>query len=271
MTTTLVGSSSQRTNRVLFVLAVLLALVAAVLVFAALSRGGGEEEATAPVTASVVVASHDIPARTKLTEEMMEVREVPPDTMLRGAFSATAPLIGQVTRYPLVQGEQMTAVKVGPQAQEENGLSFVIPPGRRGLAVSVSEVTGVGGLLLPGDMVDVIALLDEGDVGVDKAVTLLQNIEVLAVAQEAEEPVPPPQELAEEGAASQEAQPLSERPEDVEVQPDARTVTLAVTPGEAQLLALAQEKGKLVLALRPFGEEQTVPLGEQTLSPLETR
>ena len=198
------------------------------------------------------------------------MREVPPDAALRGGFSATTPLIGEVTRYPLVEGEQMTALKVGPQGQEEDGLSFVIPAGRRALAVSVTEVTGVGGLLLPGDMVDVIAVLNEGDVGTDKAVTLLQNIEVLAVAQEAQEPLPPAQGTADEETASQETRALGDRPEDIEPQPNARTVTLAVTPEETQLLALAQEKGKLVLALRPFGEEDTVPLDDQTLLPLRT-
>lgn len=271
MATTAAGSTSQRTNWALLLLAVLLALVAAVLVFAALSKGGGEEETAAPVTTSVVVVSHDIPARTKLTEEMLEVQQVPPDAALRNGFTATTPLIGQVTRYPLVEGEQMTALKVGPQGQEEDdGLSFVIPAGRRALAVSVTEVTGVGGLLLPGDMVDVIVVLDEGDVGTDKAVTLLQNIEVLAVAQEAQEPLPPAQAAADGETASQETRALGERPEDIEPQPNARTVTLAVTPEETQLLALAQEKGKLVLALRPFGEEDTLSLDDQTLLPLRT-
>jgi len=53
----------------------------------------------------------------------------------------------------------------------------------------------------------------------------------------------------------------------VEANPKARTVTLAVTQGQAQLLALVQAKGDLALSLRSFGDKEPVTLPETDLIP----
>jgi Flp pilus assembly protein CpaB len=46
---------------------------------------------------------------------------------------------------------------------------------------------------------------------------------------------------------------------------------MAVTPEQAQLLALSQAQGKLVLALRPYGDAAEVGLNETTLLPMGAR
>ena len=283
MARTITNVPQLRSRRTLLFLAVAFAVVAAVLVFVALSESDGEgkeEVAAASTTSSVVVASKDIPARTELTARLLEVTDLPPEQVLRGAFGDAEPLVGQVTRYPLAEGEQVTLSKVGAQTteEEEPGLSFVIPQGMRAFSIQVSEVSSVGGLVLPGDLIDIIAILDEGDVDFDKAVTLLQNIEVLAVAQTAQEAIPPQatvegeDEAEADGAAAgteevAATRGLGLRPEDAEANPKARTVTLAVTPQQAQLLALTQARGKLALSLRSYGDEAEVQLGESTLAP----
>jgi pilus assembly protein CpaB len=283
MAGTLRKIGGERSNRTLLLLALLFAVVAAVLVFVAVNQGGGDEEEGAEGaagTAEVVVASRDISARTELTADMLKVEALPSDRALKGTFSDEEVVVGQVTRYPLSENEQVTLAKIGPQTieEEEQGLSFVVPQGMRAFSIQVSEVSSVGGLVLPGDLVDIIAIFDEGEVEYDKAVTFLQRIEVLAVAQEAQEAIPPPTtDEAGEGEADEaeaDATPevasrttLGARPEDVEANPGARTVTLAVTPAQAQLLALAQHRGELVLSLRGYGDEAEVPLDESTLSP----
>ena len=257
----------ERGNRTFLVLAVVVALIAAVLVFAALSGGGGgDESGSLAATVPVVVAAQEIPAGTRLTEEMLKVAPVSPETLLQGT-SATAPaLVGYVARYPVATGEQITLNKVGLDSEDEVGLSFIIPPGQRAIAASVTQVSSVGGLLLPGDRVDVIVVFRAIDeVIAEKVVTLFQNVEVLAVAQTAQEAVPPSQS-AEEGEAAS-AEPLAQRPQDAVPQPQATTVTLALTPEQTQLLALVQEKGNVWLSLRPFGEENQVELDESTLAP----
>jgi len=278
-----------RSTRVLFYLALVFAVVAGVFVFVALNQSGDDEkEAVTPgVTTSsrqVVVAGEDIDIRTEVTESMLTMKTVPEDEALQGAYSDYEPVVGQVTRQDIFKGEQVTRSKVGPQTDTEieQGLSFVIPAGMRGFSIKVDETSAVGGLLLPGDLVDVIGVFDdEDDFDVDKAVTLLQNIEVLAVAQESQEAIPPPAAadeeatpVAEDGAteeAASQQDSLGTRPEDVETKPKAKTVTMAVTPEQAQLLALSQAQGKLVLALRPYGDAAEVSLNETTLLPMGAR
>ena len=58
---------------------------------------------------------------------------------------------------------------------------------------------------------------------------------------------------------------LGERPSDAKANPDARTVTLAVTEEQAQLLALAEVRGTLELSLRSFGDRATVTPPETDL------
>jgi len=261
-----ISTLTERPGRALLLLALLFALIAAVLVFVALNQSSGNgDETSASATTKVVVAAHNIAARTALKSNMLEVADIPTDSVLDGTFSNTDDLEGQVTRYPLVSGQQVVASQIGIQNKDDTGLSFVVPQGMRAFSVSVSEETGVGGMILPGDLVDVIAILDEGTVGVDKAVTIVQNVEVLAVAQKAQEPIPPAQA---QGEATPEASgTLGERPKDASANPSARTVTLAVTPEQAQILALVHTQGEVALSLRSFGDRSPVVTAETNLIP----
>ncbi len=269
MARAIAGMGPDRTNRLFLVLAVVAGLIAAILVFAALNRDGGGDSMSAPAAAvNVIVASQDIPAGTRITGGMLTTASVTPEMRLQGSYTDVAPLVGFVARYPIVAGEQITLSKIGLKGDEKEGLSYVIPAGHRAIALSVTQVSSVGGLLLPGDRVDVIAVFSEGQAAdsAPRAVTILQNVEVLAVEQVAEELAPPPADTKEEAETAGSA--LAQRPVDVKPQPDATTVTLALTPDQAQLLALVQQEGQVSLSLRPFGEEGQVKLGTSTLTPL---
>ena len=254
-----------RSSRGLLPLAVVSGLVAAALVFIALVRAGDDGRrgsGLAGTTLRVVIAEQDIPARTEIGPEMLSVIEVPGSLAVNGALASVELLIGETTRYPVVAGQQVTLAGVGSQ-NEDDSLVWVVGKGFRALAVEVDEIRGVGGLLLPGDRVDVISVFNADAAGVDSAVTALQDIEVLAVGQKTQEALPPAK--AVDGAASGTSTSSGQRPADAEPQPEARTVTLALTPEQAQMLALIQEKGKIWLSLMPFGEDATVPLKESTL------
>lgn len=258
-------------NRAMLIAALLFAVVAAVLVFVALQeRSDGTQSSGGAATAGVVVAARDVAANTTLTADMLELRAVPSDDALSGSYASIEQLAGLATRFPLQAGEQITGLKVGLGAvADEEDLSLVLPPGMRAVGVKVSEVTGVGGLLLPGNFVDVIAVfpnapgsVGSGNLADIKSVTLLQNIEVLAVAQEAQEPVPAPSDSP--GSAGV----VGQRPSDAERQPQAQSATLAVSPADAQLLALVQETGGVIwLSLRPAGDQELTPAGESNLLP----
>ncbi len=134
--------------------------------------------------------------------------------------------------------------------------------------MAFSEVMGAGGLVVPGDRVDVLVatqyerLLGPGEqlpAGIDGAhptvLTVLQNMLVLAIGQE----------FTAAGSADDAA---DTRADGVDAQPGAGSITLAVTQDEAQLLFLATQEGTLGLALRQFGDGSEGVLAPAfTLSP----
>jgi pilus assembly protein CpaB len=254
--------TSSRGNRLLLGLALAAGAVAAVLVFVALSSGDdGGSTVSGGASTSVVVAAQDIDAGTVISSDMVKSVEMGEDALISGAITDSSVVVGEAARYKIYEGEQLATGKVGPENDTE-GLSGVVPLGFRAFSVGVEEVRAVGGLLLPGNKVDVyISRTIENDQGNDQDDTvvsflLLQDIEVLAVAQTAQETTAGP--AADDGTTVTTGQP----PEDADEQPDAASVTLAVTPEQAGILVCAQSanssgssgEDSVWIALRGFGE-----------------
>lgn len=225
----------------------------------------------------VVTAAKDIPARTTITSDMLRVSEVPVDLKLPAAVITPTDVTGKVSKLPMSQGEEVLSTKVFGD-REESGLAFVVPDGKRAVAVSVNEVVGSGGMIVPGDYVDVVCVLDTeqttavGDqknagFGVDlsthaqiKSISqyILQNVEVLAIAQELEGAAPPQsttQKAAQAVNPNDKSQPAKQQ---AITQPNARTATLAVAPEDAEKLVLGETKGQLRLVLRAHGDDSTI-------------
>jgi pilus assembly protein CpaB len=277
----LAGTAAGRTNRRLLLLGLVAGIVAAILVYAALSRSSGNTSGAtgAPAMVSAVVAKQDIPARTKITSDMVEVRQVPTDIHSELAYADLSQVVGQVTRYPIATNEEVLSTKVvslASVAKAGDSLSYVIPDGNRAISIQVSEVVSSGGLVLPGDYVDVIGVFDvtfgAGDqqTTVDKYFSriILQNIEVLAVAQTVVDTAPAAGTTTDTGGDTTTTDTSGQRVRNTEASPEpkASTVTLSVTPQEAQLLFLAEENGVLRLAVRPYGDAtvQDIPFVAET-------
>src|SRR3990172_4343242 len=107
MARVIAGTAPERTNRLMMLGAVLFAAIAAVLIFVALRETDGGSGTSAGAE-SVVVAARDIETNTKLTADMVEVRSVPLDQVITGAYTSTTGLIGLPARYLIQQGEQIT-------------------------------------------------------------------------------------------------------------------------------------------------------------------
>ena len=267
------------TNRRLLLLALVAGIVAAILVYTALSRDSESTGGASAVTSMepAVVAKQDIPARTKITTAMVEVRQISLDDRSDLAYTDLSDVVGRVTRYPIATSEQVLSTKVvalDSAAVTGDSLSYVIPDGRRAMAVDVNEVVAVGGLVLPGDYVDVMATFDvtfrdgEDEKTEDKYFTrlILQNIEVLAVAQTVVDAPPEAGTATSSGgeataAGSETTDGQRARNTEAEPEPKANTVTLSMTPQEAQLIFLAEQNGVIRMAVRPYGdaEVQEIP------------
>ena len=126
-------------------------------------------------------------------------------------------------------------------------LATKVPRGMRAVSIAVTDVSGVSSLIAANNYVDVIATVKLG-AGLGSAnqktfvTTLFQNVLVLAVGSDlGEVKIASSNQDAMEMLAAQERERFS-------------TVTLALTPQQAQDLVLAQDIGDLTLALRSFRE-----------------
>lgn len=257
-------------SRALLLIAIVAGAIAAVLVFLALQDSDESATVTAPPeTAKAVVAAQNIAPGTEVTEEMLQVVDVPNDLLVSGSFATSTPIVGEVTNVAVAQGEQITRGKLG-SAVPDKGLSGVVPPGMRGVSVQVEEVTAVGGNLLTGDRVDIlVAYRIENVPGLAedeyilRTETVLQNVEVLSVAQIVQEPrakVDPDAESGDPGPAGVTSGVV---PEGVDSQPGARTITFALTPAQTQEVIAWQESEatqRVWAVLRSFGEDEPVEL-----------
>lgn len=254
-----------RSNKVLIFLGLFLGLVSAALVVVYLKEAGGEGGgASSGVVTPVVVVSQSVPVGTRITEEMVTLKPLSSDAVLADAYRDTGDVVGQVTRVPLVAGEQVIPTKVTATGaaiadMENPPLAYVIPEGMRAVSIQVDDTIGVSGLIRPGDYVDVILTAkikgaeEEGTAaGVTEdriARTILQNVQVLSVDQDVTRTV-----VAEgEDAASVVS-------EGGESNPEATTVTLAVSPAHGEVLTVAEAcaEPRLALALRALGDSSAV-------------
>ncbi|NLA59463.1 MAG: Flp pilus assembly protein CpaB [Firmicutes bacterium] len=212
-------------KRKLLLMAATLGLLAAIFTYTLIRSVEGTSEVQEVKEVGVVVANTDIPSGTAVTASMLRLAQVAETALHPDAAKTPNEVIGRITKVPIVRGEQVLNSRLLP-AGVRPSLSFVIPSGKRAVSVAVNEVVGVAGFIKPGDRVDVLATMDSPDGGLAVTTTVLQNVEVLAIAQDMEARVDKEPKVT-------------------------TTVTLAVSLAEAQKITLAEETGVLRLALRP--------------------
>jgi pilus assembly protein CpaB len=245
-----------------------LAAIAGLLVFVAVNNSGSDATTVNNVTGgaetSIVTANRDIAARTQITADMLQLTKVPANSVLPGALSGTELAVGRVARIPVYKGEQILQEKLASD-KTDLGLSYIVPDGQRAMAVKVDKVVGAGGLIRPGDRVDVVAVVDVKytDINTNKdftetrSFTVSQNVEVLAVEQKLENQIAAPVKAgatATPGATNNEGT-LVEQPD---AQPDGTVVTLSLAPDATQKVLLAEAKGTIRLSVRAPGDNTIV-------------
>lgn len=271
MAQTMTGTAIGRVNRRFLLLAAILAVLFGVLAYVALSDSGGGGAATSNGI-PVVVARVPIPAGTRITGDMLQVVDVPSSAVGDQPFAAVEAVVGQVARYPIRANEPLLLGDVvNTTVAASDALSYVVPEGQRGMAVNVEQVVVAGGLVLPGDHVDVLWIPFKGA----PAFRLLSDVEVTAVSQTVVDISPvAPGVQSDDPATAQPTDNQRVRTSDSPALPEAATVTLLLSPGETATLFCADDfamksEGSIRLALRSFGDTAPANIDAPPCPPLD--
>ena len=174
----------------------------------------------------VIVAAQDIPARVTITPQMLAHVTRPASAVDPTAVMDPRQAVGALALITIPAGSTITSPMIGHPT--DVGLPVRLKPGMRAVSVQIDKVKGVSGLIEPGDYVDVIADPPKAAEQPPPASAILRGVRVLAIGDSLEysSATPSPQEA------------------------NSSTVTLEVTPKQADLLVMADLNTTLRLALR---------------------
>lgn len=218
-------------NKFILVLCIIFGLLTSYLIYDYLTKA--ERSMSNIQYGQVIVTAVNVPAKTMLTNEMLTVKKVPLEYIHPQTIQKKEEAVGTITVTPLVQGEYVLHGRIAQRNDAKNGLAYIVPAGKRAVTVAVDQVSGVAGLLKPGDHVDVAATVNipDGQREIPFSLVVLQDIQILAVDRNLE---------------------------DKEIPPENKTVTLAVTVEQSRPLILASQKGNIRLLLRSPADSSTV-------------
>jgi pilus assembly protein CpaB len=204
------------------------------------ASGSGTHEVE---TIKIFVAITDVGVGEKLDAQNVMLEEWPKDRVPEGAIFELDELDDQFTRTRLYSGEPIMAAKL-MNANGRGSESITIPSGFRVISVPVTLESAVSGLLQPGDRVDLIVFFRRGpEIPETGTRTLLRNINV-----------------GVDGATDRSI-------DDNGRTRNLKTVSLLVTPKQAEIVMLGQELGSLSISLRrPDEESEYISDGETVRS-----
>lgn len=226
----------------------LLALLIAGLIQLVLSARRAEaapviRAAPAPVLAIVSIATNLPPGHIIRAGDLAELAwpqpDPPPGTIIAGSADARA-LVGAVSRRALATGELLQRAAV-IRPGDRGFLSALVAPGNRAIAIAVDATSSASGLIWPGDRVDVILTQELRDDAVPLAQrvlaeTILADVRILSADQRLATAGDSSSAAALAGDAAKPGVPA--------------TVTLEVSPVQAERVTVAATLGRLHLTLR---------------------
>jgi pilus assembly protein CpaB len=186
----------------------------------------------------ILVASKALPAGHFIKDDDLKWQSWPDDNMsaaylVQGANGAGADaIIGSVVRNGIGLGEPITDERIVKKG-DRGFLAAIVTPGFRAVTVALTTTnTGLSGLAIPGDRVDLLLTMSPASPGQNAPTreftsTVMQDVRVLAIDQK-----------------------LDDQSSDSLM---AHTATIEVTPKQAELVTLMQDVGKMSMTLRSVG------------------
>lgn len=218
----------------IFLLAILVGALASALIVRHVRKLEGEIDAirgsSSRPTVDVVVANDSIPIGSRIEANQVKIVAWPVEAQPEGTVSDPKLVVGSILRTTIERNQPIMQSDL--IAQGAGLLPLMIPEGMRGMSIRVDPVTGVSGFITPNSHVDVvISGTPEGEQD-QRGKVVLQNVKVLAIGKIIEQ--------------------KDEKPVEVP------TVTLLLSPEDAERLTIATRYEPVRLALRNYRDEEVV-------------
>ena len=223
-------------NRSLILLTIALAcgLIASLGVTRALSKWNSAGASHTLETVPIAVAAQDIPMGDPISPEFVRLEPWPKPKIPRGAITDVQNVVGRRPKTRIYANTPILENQLLGKGDSAVDPTEHIPPGYRVVSVQVDEVIGAGRLIRPGDRVDILVFIQRNLArGIPETVTrtILQDVKVFAVGDQFD-------------------LQTVERKQSI----TARSVSLLVTPRQAEILMLATELGSIRLSLRSHAD-----------------
>jgi pilus assembly protein CpaB len=187
--------------------------------------------AAAGESIELVVANGTIPIGSRVEPAQVRMTRWPADAVPDGALRSVDVVVGNVARTTIEKNQPLLRSQL--VAEGAGLLPLLIEEGMRAMSVKVDGVTGVSGFITPNSRVDVLVSgTENGDEREQRSKVILQNVRVLATGKSIEQ--------------------KDEKPVEVP------TVTLLVSPEDAEKLTLATRQEPVSLALRNYRDDELV-------------
>lgn len=176
-------------------------------------------------TVQVMVAAADLYQGKTIIVEDLAMTELPPDYVPDAVLRQPEQAVGRVPRERILAQEFIREERLA-DPESGVGLNAIIPRGMRAISINITGGSAVSGFLNPGNYVDILVTFAGGQGEETETITLLQAVTVLAVDAR----------LGGSGTgAGDRAAP---------------SITLAVTPEQAEKLTHSNSQGAITLTLR---------------------
>jgi pilus assembly protein CpaB len=219
----------------LLMLALGCGLVAAIGITQVLGKRDPDTSNSSRGMQTVLVASRDISMGSVIDPGDVKSESWPKEKIPDGSLSKLEDAEGRRVRGLIVAGEPIVDKKLRTKGFSDSSASWGIPKGYRVVSVKVDSVSSGSGLILPGDRVDILVSLERNparDITDTGTVTILQDIRVFAVNNDVETDKEAEKDGKNKGVSVQ-------------------TISLLVTPQQANKVTLASEMGRIRLVMRP--------------------
>ena len=225
-------------NKKVIFITLILTIVTSLLIYAYISKATTKAEVTVEY-AEVLVAASTLSPKHIITEIDIKLIKIEKNRVNIKALTNKADIVGKRVRESILADEQIVPERL--MDEKKSALSFSMPEGMRALSININEQSFVSYLIRPGDYIDIIASFELETIEEASTITIfpritktvIQNLQVLALSQN----------------TVVTGEKVTEIP---------KTVTLAVTPQDAEKLVYASQYATLTMVLRHADDHEII-------------